>query len=75
VAYEPGYVVNAGGNVNVVAEFLGEPQDGVEGQMRAIAGRLKRILVQAMGEGRAAHELANEAARARIDRAAARSAA
>jgi leucine dehydrogenase len=75
VVYAPDYVVNAGGIINVVAEFLGEPQDRVEARVRAIADRLERILVQAKAEGRPTHELADAAARARIGRAAARSAA
>lgn len=69
IVYAPDYVVNAGGIINVVAEFLGEPQDRVEARVRAIADRLERILVQAKAEGRPTHELADAAARARIERA------
>ena len=75
VVYAPDYVVNAGGIINVVAEFLGEPQDRVDGRVRAIADRLERILVQAKAEARPTHELADEAARARIERAAVEAAA
>jgi leucine dehydrogenase len=75
VVYAPDYVVNAGGIINVAAEFLGEPQDRVEARVRVIADRLALILAQAKAEGRPTHELADEAARARIGRAAERSAA
>lgn len=68
VVYAPDYVVNAGGVINVAAEFLGEPQDRVEVRVRAIADRLALILSRAKAEGRPTHELADEAARARIGR-------
>jgi leucine dehydrogenase len=69
VVYAPDYIVNAGGIINVVAEFFGEPQAKVEVRVGAIAARLERILIQAKAEGRPTHELADEAARAKIERA------
>lgn len=75
VVYAPDYVVNAGGIINVVAEFLGEPQDRVEGRVKAIGPRLERILMQAKAEARPSGEIADEMARTRVADAAARSAA
>lgn len=75
VVYAPDYVVNAGGIINVVAEFLGEPQAQVDGRVRAIADRLEGILAQAKAEGRPPHEIADAAARAKIERAAIEAAA
>ena len=75
VVYAPDYVVNAGGIINVVAEFLGEPQDRVESRVRAIPERLAALLAQAKAEGRAPHEIADRMARARIGGERARSAA
>lgn len=69
VVYAPDYIVNAGGIINVVAEYLGEPQDKVDGRVRAIGERLAALLDRARAEGRAPHELADEIARARIGRA------
>jgi len=51
VTYAPDYVVNAGGIVNVSAEYLGEPADVVEGRIRAIATRLLRVLETAKAQG------------------------
>jgi leucine dehydrogenase len=69
VVYAPDYVVNAGGIINVVAEYLGEPHDQVEGRVRAIGERLGALLAQAKAEGCPPHELADAIARARIGRA------
>ena len=42
--YAPDYVVNAGGIINVSAEYLGEAADVVEARVRAIAPRVLRVL-------------------------------
>jgi leucine dehydrogenase len=70
VVYAPDYVVNAGGIINVVAEYLGEPQDHVAERVRAIAPRLALILDQAKSAGRPTNEVADEMARAKIELAA-----
>ncbi|MBL8546990.1 MAG: Glu/Leu/Phe/Val dehydrogenase [Hyphomonadaceae bacterium] len=44
VTYAPDYVVNAGGIINVSAEYLGEAADVVEARVRAIAPRVMRVL-------------------------------
>jgi leucine dehydrogenase len=50
VTYAPDYVVNAGGIINVSAEYLGEAADVVEARVRAIAPRLLRVLETAKSE-------------------------
>lgn len=70
VVYAPDYVVNAGGIINVVAEFLGEPQDRVEGRVRAIGQRVAALLAKSAAQGRPSQEIADEIARARIQKAA-----
>lgn len=44
ITYAPDYVVNAGGIINVSAEYLGEAADVVEARVRAIAPRVLRVL-------------------------------
>lgn len=44
ITYAPDYVVNAGGIINVSAEYLGEAADVVEARVRAIAPRVMRVL-------------------------------
>jgi leucine dehydrogenase len=75
VVYAPDYVANAGGIINAVAEFLGEPQDQVEDRVLAIGGRVAALLAQAAAEGRPSQEIADEMAGARIGRGAGRAAA
>jgi len=67
--YAPDYVVNAGGIINVMAEYLKEPQTVVEARVRAIAGRVRLILANAAREKLSPHEVADAMARERIDRA------
>lgn len=50
ITYAPDYVVNAGGIINVSAEYLGEAADVVEARVRAIAPRLLRVLETAKSE-------------------------
>jgi leucine dehydrogenase len=66
IAYAPDYVVNAGGIINVSAEYLGETQDEVEARIAAIPGRVERILEQARRESRPSHAIADGMARALI---------
>ncbi len=51
ISYAPDYVVNAGGIINVSAEYLGESADLVEARVRAIAPRLMMVLDEARREG------------------------
>jgi leucine dehydrogenase len=51
VTYAPDYVVNAGGIINVSAEYLGEPADVVDARIRAIAPRLLKVLETAKANG------------------------
>jgi leucine dehydrogenase len=50
ISYAPDYVVNAGGIINVSAEYLGEAANVVESRVRAIAPRLLRVLETAKSE-------------------------
>jgi leucine dehydrogenase len=50
ITYAPDYVVNAGGIINVSAEYLGEAANVVESRVRAIAPRLLRVLETAKSE-------------------------
>lgn len=68
VVYAPDYVVNAGGIINVMAEYNGESGAGVEGRVLRIGERVRDILDQGRAEGRPAHEIADQLARARIGR-------
>lgn len=43
ILYAPDYVVNAGGIINVSAEYLGETSDQVAGRVGQIAGRLLNV--------------------------------
>jgi leucine dehydrogenase len=66
VTYAPDYVVNAGGIINVSAEYLGEPADVVEGRVRAIAPRLMRVLETAKRENLTPQQAADRIVRERI---------
>lgn len=66
VTYAPDYVVNAGGIINVSAEYLGESQAAVEARVRAIPDRLMRVLDAAKADGVTPHQAADRIVRARI---------
>jgi leucine dehydrogenase len=66
ITYAPDYVVNAGGIINVSAEYLGEPADVVETRVRAIAPRLLRVLETAKNENLTPHQAADRIVRERI---------
>lgn len=70
VTFAPDYVANAGGIINVMAEYLGEPASAVEGRVLAIGARMSEILEQARETGAPANEVADAMARAKIGRAA-----
>jgi leucine dehydrogenase len=66
IVYAPDYVVNAGGIINVSAEYLGEPADVVESRVRAIAPRLMRVLETAKSEDLTPHQAADRIVRERL---------
>jgi len=66
IAYAPDYVVNAGGIINVSAEYLGETVEEVEARIAAIPGRVEQILQQAAQDNRPSHAIADSMARALI---------
>ena len=68
VTYVPDYVVNAGGIINVVAEFHGEAASRVEEQVRAIGPRVHALLARAKAERRPPGDLADEIAQGMMNR-------
>lgn len=68
IVYAPDYVVNAGGIINVSAEYLGEAPDAVERRIGEIAPRLTRILETAARDNTPPHSVADALARRIIAR-------
>lgn len=66
IVYAPDYVVNAGGIINVCAEYLGENTHHVEARVNEIAPRLVRILEKARDQKLPSGVVADELARAKI---------
>jgi leucine dehydrogenase len=66
ITYAPDYVVNAGGIINVSAEYLGEPAHVVDARVRAIAPRLLKLLESAKSEGVPPHQAADRIVRERL---------
>ncbi len=66
LVYAPDYVVNAGGIINVSAEYLGESVAAVDARVRAIAGRVLDVIASAKREGIPPHVAADRIVRARI---------
>jgi leucine dehydrogenase len=66
VTYAPDYVVNAGGIINVSAEYLGETEAAVDARVRAIAPRLLRVLETAKSENLTPHQAADRIVRERL---------
>lgn len=75
VTYCPDYVVNAGGIINVSAEYLGQGAAQVEAAVKAIPARLTRILARANRERSPAGAVADQLARQLIADAGRRAAA
>lgn len=67
VVYVPDYVANAGGIINVMAEYLGETSGEVRARVLRIGERVVEILDEARSEGRPSNEVADRIARARIE--------
>lgn len=66
ITYAPDYVVNAGGIINVSAEYLGEDADDVSARVAEIAPRVTAILERAGREKRSPAAVADEMAEAVI---------
>lgn len=64
IAYMPDYLVNAGGIINVSAEYLGESTEHVENRVAGIPRRLEEVLRLAAKTGRPTHVVADELAEA-----------
>lgn len=63
ILYAPDYVANAGGIINVAAEYLGCDQDEVLGQVRKIPERLAAVMDRAAATGRPPAQVADAMAR------------
>ncbi len=69
ILYAPDYVINAGGIINVAAQYLASMNDAeVDERVRGIGERLSEIFAIAEREDRPTNEVADEMARARIGR-------
>lgn len=68
VLYAPDYVVNAGGIINVAAEYLGWSIEEAEARVRQTDQRLAAVLDYAEHHGLAPHRAADALARQRIAR-------
>jgi leucine dehydrogenase len=63
ITYVPDYVANAGGIINVAAEYLGETSEQVAERIGRISGRVEDILLRAASEGRSPAFIADDMAR------------
>jgi leucine dehydrogenase len=70
VTYVPDYVANAGGIINVAAEYLGESPLDVEARVLEIGPRVGHILEQAKRERMSPADVADRLARDAISSAA-----
>ena len=67
ILYAPDYVINAGGIINVAAQYFGNSsKDDVRADVGRIKDRLKLIFEQARETGRPTNELADELARSLV---------
>ena len=62
IVYAPDYLVNAGGIINVVAEYLGETTEQVRERVDQIANRLSTVLASAERNKQPPHIIADETA-------------
>jgi leucine dehydrogenase len=69
IIYAPDYVVNAGGIINVAAEYLGQDQGEVLARVHRIPDRLAAILGRAEATGRSPSAIADAMARDLIEAA------
>ncbi len=69
ILYAPDYVVNAGGIINVMAEYLGDgDSDAVMARIEKIEDRVGDLLARAESEGVATNRMADQMAREAIGR-------
>lgn len=66
ILYAPDYLVNAGGIINVAAEYLHWSEDDARGRVEAIGARLAEVLDLAAANRLAPHEAADRLARSII---------
>jgi leucine dehydrogenase len=66
ILYAPDYLVNAGGIINVAAEYLGWSEEDARARVERIGTRLSEVLDLADGKGMAPHEAADALARSII---------
>lgn len=71
IVYIPDFVANAGGMINVSAEYLGEAASQVRGRVMAIGPRVARILTEAEAAGLTPAATADREARRIVAQAAA----
>lgn len=69
IIYAPDFVVNAGGIINVCAEYLGETTMDVRRRIAEIPGRIVQILSRARDEGRTTHQVAEAMAQSVVAKA------
>ena len=67
ILYAPDYLVNAGGIINVAAEYLGWESSEVSARVGAIGNRFAHVLALAERDGLLPLQAADAMARARID--------
>lgn len=66
ITYAPDYVVNAGGIINVSAEYLGESAEAVDARVRAIPGRVLAVIEAAKRDNVPPHVAADRIVRERL---------
>ena len=59
IAYAPDYLVNAGGIINVAAEYLHETTDEVRTRVARIPERVRKVLLLASQNGQPTHRVAD----------------
>lgn len=59
IGYAPDYLVNAGGIINVAAEYLGETTQDVRDRIGLIPDRLRTVLLEARETGQSSHRVAD----------------
>jgi leucine dehydrogenase len=67
ILYAPDYVVNAGGIINVAAEYLGETTDQVQERIRLVPARLRTIFETARVSAHLPYAIADDMALCIID--------
>lgn len=63
ITYAPDYLINAGGIINLAAEYRGETTRQAKDRVKRIATRLETVLIQAATEGTSPAAVADQMAR------------